>query len=89
MPSQLFPGAYPHTRLRRNRADGWTRRLVAEHRLSADDLIWPVFVIEGDAAREPVASMPGVDRLTVDLLTKAKAWCSISASARARTRSVC
>ncbi len=71
MPSQLFPGAYPHTRLRRNRADGWTRRLVAEHRLSADDLIWPVFVIEGDAAREPVASMPGVDRLTVDLLTKA------------------
>ena len=62
------PGAFPRTRLRRNRHDAWTRRLVAEHRLSADDLIWPVFVIEGTNTRVPVASMPGVDRLTTDLL---------------------
>ena len=72
-----FTGAYPRTRMRRNRADGWTRRMVAESTLSPDDLIWPVFVIEGQQTREPVASMPGVDRLTVDLLgpaaTEAKA----------------
>ncbi|NNG04306.1 MAG: porphobilinogen synthase [Inquilinus sp.] len=66
-----FAGAYPRTRMRRNRADGWTRRLVAENALTPDDLIWPVFVIEGKQSREPVASMPGVDRLTVDLLAKA------------------
>ena len=60
--------AFPRTRMRRNRIDGWTRRLVAENRLSTDDLIWPVFVIEGQNHREPVASMPGVERLTIDLL---------------------
>ena len=64
-------GAYPRVRLRRNRVDAWTRRLVAEHKLTVDDLIWPVFVREGKAAREPVASMPGVDRLSVDLLVEA------------------
>ncbi|WP_448187511.1 porphobilinogen synthase [Azospirillum sp. sgz301742] len=66
-------GAFPRTRMRRNRFDGWTRRLVAENRLSTDDLIWPVFVIEGQNRREPVASMPGVERLTIDLLTEAVA----------------
>ncbi len=64
-------GRYPTTRLRRNRREDWSRRLVAEHRLSVDDLIWPVFVQEGSKARTPVDSMPGVDRLSVDLLVEA------------------
>jgi len=58
-------GRYPTTRLRRNRREAWSRRLVAEHKLSVDDLIWPVFVQEGKSARTPVESMPGVDRLSV------------------------
>ncbi|CAO3353097.1 porphobilinogen synthase [Azospirillum palustre] len=70
MPITL-PAAFPRTRLRRNRADAWTRRLVAENTLTADDLIWPVFVIEGQNRREPVASMPGVERMTIDLLCEA------------------
>jgi porphobilinogen synthase len=64
-------GRYPTTRLRRNRQSDWSRRLVAETRLSADDLIWPVFVQEGSNARTPVGSMPGVDRLSVDLFVEA------------------
>ena len=72
MPISL-PAAFPRTRLRRNRADAWTRRLVAENTLTVDDLIWPVFVIEGENRREPVASMPGVERLTIDLLREAVA----------------
>ncbi len=61
-------GSYPTTRLRRNRADHWTRRLVAETRLTVDDLIWPIFLTEGSGVREPVASMPGVDRVSVDVV---------------------
>ena len=64
-------GRYPGTRLRRNRREEWSRRLVAETKLSVDDLIWPVFVQEGHNERTPVASMPGVDRLTVDLFVGA------------------
>ncbi len=60
--------AFPRTRLRRNRRDDWSRRMVREHRLSVDDLIWPVFVQEGQGARTPIASMPGVERLSIDLL---------------------
>ncbi len=60
-------GAYPTTRMRRNRRSDWSRRLVAETRLGVDDLIWPVFVQEGSNSRTPVNSMPGVDRLSVDL----------------------
>ena len=60
--------AYPHTRPRRMRRDEFSRRLMREHRLSADDLILPVFVREGENAREPVGSMPGVERLSIDLL---------------------
>jgi porphobilinogen synthase len=63
-------GKYPRTRLRRNRRDTWSRALVAENRLSTADLIWPVFVQEGANARTPVASMPGVARLSVDELAK-------------------
>ncbi len=58
-------GSFPTTRMRRNRRDDWTRRLVAENRLSVDDLIWPVFVHDGDAARIEVASLPGVHRLSI------------------------
>ncbi|SED94639.1 porphobilinogen synthase [Rhizobiales bacterium GAS191] len=55
-------------RMRRNRRAGWSRRLVREQTLTVDDLIWPVFVIEGKKRREAVASMPGVDRVTIDAL---------------------
>ena len=64
-------GSYPSVRLRRNRQTSWSRRLVAETVLTADDLIWPLFVIEGKGKREPVASMPGVERLSVDLIVAA------------------
>ncbi len=53
-------------RPRRNRKADWTRRLVREHVLTADDLIWPLFLVEGTRARTPVASMPSVERLSVD-----------------------
>jgi porphobilinogen synthase len=62
----MITGQFPATRLRRNRHDAWTRRLVAEHRLSVDDLIWPIFVIEGAGQTVPVSSMPGVSRVTLD-----------------------
>src|SRR6185436_18082091 len=64
-------GRYPTTRLRRNRQHDWSRRLVAETKLSVDDLIWPVFVQEGTRAFTPVASMPGVDRLSIDFFVEA------------------
>ena len=64
-------GAYPRTRLRRNRHDDWSRRLVAENIVTPADLIWPVFVQPGDGPRQPIASMPGVDRLTVAQLIDA------------------
>lgn len=68
---QLTLGSYPAIRMRRNRQAAWSRRLVAEHTLSTDDLVWPLFVIEGKDAREPVASMPGVERRSVDLIVAA------------------
>lgn len=61
---------YPHTRLRRLRYRDFSRRLTAETRLSVDDLIYPMFVIEGESRREAVASMPGIERMTVDELLK-------------------
>jgi porphobilinogen synthase len=65
--------AYPATRLRRLRRHDWTRRLVAENTLSAADLIWPIFLIDGAAKREAISSMPGVERLSVDLAVTAAA----------------
>ena len=59
---------YPAIRPRRLRRDDFTRRLVREHHLRADDLIYPVFVLEGQGRREAVPSMPGVERLSLDLL---------------------
>ena len=61
-------GQYPATRMRRNRMKAFSRRMLAEHRLSVDDLIWPLFVIEGEEKAEPVASMPGVSRHSIDRL---------------------
>ena len=64
------PG-YPASRMRRNRQAPWSRALVQENSLSASDFIWPIFVAEGNGARTPVPSMPGVDRLSVDLAVEA------------------
>jgi len=61
-------GQYPATRMRRNRMKAFSRRLVAETRLGVDDLIWPMFVIEGNDTAEPVDSMPSVMRLSIDRL---------------------
>jgi len=60
--------SFPTTRLRRNRANEFSRRLVRETTLTAADLIYPIFIVEGDKAREPVTSMPGINRLSIDLL---------------------
>ena len=57
-------------RMRRNRQHEWTRRLVREHVLTADDLIWPLFVMDGENARQPVPSMPGIERLSVDQVVR-------------------
>ncbi|MEO0730120.1 MAG: porphobilinogen synthase [Pseudomonadota bacterium] len=65
------PGAYPAVRMRRNRKSDWSRRLVSESSLTASDFIWPIFVMPGSGVAEPVPSMPGVDRLTVDLIPAA------------------
>ncbi len=58
-------------RPRRNRKAEWARRLVRENVLTADDLIWPIFLVEGEGLREPIASMPGVERLSVDEAVRA------------------
>ncbi len=60
-----------HRRMRRNRKADWTRRLVQENRLTVDDLIWPVFVVPGTNVVEPIPSMPGVNRMSVDRLVEA------------------
>ncbi|MEZ5829195.1 MAG: porphobilinogen synthase [Hyphomicrobiales bacterium] len=61
----MAPG-YPATRLRRNRRTDWSRRLTRETTLTVDDLIWPIFLVDGDGKRSPISAMPGVDRLTID-----------------------
>ena len=63
--------SFPTTRLRRNRRHDWSRRLVRENTLTPDDLIWPVFVCEGRDRAEPIAAMPGVERLSADRVAKA------------------
>ena len=64
------PG-FPATRLRRTRMQDWSRRLVRETHLGVDNLVWPLFVIEGDGARQAIDSMPGVERLSIDLAIEA------------------
>ena len=68
-PAHASAPAYPQTRMRRNRRTGWSRRLVAENVLTPADLIWPVFVHDGPRP-EPVASMPGVERLPITEVAK-------------------
>src|SRR5678815_2852552 len=61
-------GDYPSVRMRRMRRDDFSRRLMREHRVTTDDLIYPVFVLDGKERVEPVASMPGVERVSLDRL---------------------
>ena len=70
-PSPIVASAFPGTRLRRNRKANWSRRLVSENQLSPADLIWPLFITEGKGQRNAVASMPGVDRISIDLAVEA------------------
>ncbi|MCF8468077.1 MAG: porphobilinogen synthase [Sneathiella sp.] len=70
-PMKTLAPHFPRTRMRRVRKTGWSRRLAAENVLTPDDLIWPVFVHEGEDLAVNIPSMPGVKRLSVDLLTLA------------------
>jgi porphobilinogen synthase len=63
--------AFPRTRMRRTRAQAWSRALVREQSLAPSDFIWPVFVVEGSGQEQPVSSMPGVHRLSIDRLVPA------------------
>jgi porphobilinogen synthase len=69
-------GQYPEVRMRRMRRDDFSRRMMREHRLTVDDLIYPVFVLDGSNRREDVASMPGVQRLSLDLLLPVAEECA-------------
>ncbi|MDH3535657.1 MAG: porphobilinogen synthase, partial [Gammaproteobacteria bacterium] len=60
--------SYPSTRKRRMRRDDFSRRLMREHSLGADDFIYPMFVLEGERQRQAVESMPGIERVSIDLL---------------------
>jgi porphobilinogen synthase len=73
-----FRGQFPTRRMRRMRRDDFSRRLVREHRLAADDLIYPVFVLDGARREEPVASLPGVARKSIDLLFRDAERCVAS-----------
>jgi porphobilinogen synthase len=64
---------FPAVRMRRNRRTGWSRRLLAEHNLSSADLILPIIIIEGENRREPISTMPKVERLSIDLATEVAA----------------
>jgi porphobilinogen synthase len=66
----VVSGGFPGTRMRRMRRDDFSRRLMRESVLTADDFIYPVFVLEGEGRVEPVASMPGVERQSLDVLLK-------------------
>ena len=68
--SETGRGNFPRRRMRRMRRDDFSRRLMRELHLSVDDLIYPMFVLEGDGKREAVASMPGIERLSIDELLK-------------------
>jgi porphobilinogen synthase len=61
---------FPHARMRRMRKDDFSRRLMAENTLTANDLIYPMFILDGENRREPITSMPGVERVSIDLLLK-------------------
>ncbi len=67
--------SFPDVRMRRNRKSDFARRLVRETTLTLDDLIYPMFVVEGTSARQPVASMPGIERLSIDELVEDARQC--------------
>ena len=72
----MYPlGAFPNVRMRRMRRDDFSRRLMREHRLTTDDLIYPIFVIDGKTRTQAVPSMPGVKRYTIDRLLAHAAEC--------------
>ena len=60
-----------HRRMRRNRKADWTRRMVQENRLTADDLIWPIFLVPGNGIVDPIPAMPGVNRMSIDKAVEA------------------
>ena len=66
----IITGKYPNLRLRRNRKSDWTRRLVSENTLSVNDLILPLFVIEGKNKKIPIKTMPGIFRYSIDRLNQ-------------------
>ena len=66
----IITGKYPNLRLRRNRKSNWSRRLVSENTLSVNDLILPIFVIEGKNKKIPIKSMPGIFRYSIDKLNQ-------------------
>lgn len=68
-------GRFPARRMRRIRQKPFARRLVAENHVTVDDLIYPMFVIEGENIRQPIASMPGIERLSIDILVKEACEC--------------
>jgi porphobilinogen synthase len=70
-----FHAPYPHGRPRRLRRDAFTRNLVRQHAVTPNDLIYPVFVVEGEKQRQPVPSMPGVERVSLDLLLPVAEQC--------------
>ena len=80
----IVPAQFPAARMRRMRRDDFSRRLMREHRLSSDDFIYPVFVLDGPSRSEAVASMPGVERVTLDrLLPVAEEACKLGVPALA------
>ena len=77
MTKSLHRGSFPNTRMRRMRSSDFSRRLMRESQLSVNDLIYPMFVLEGKDQKETIDSMPGVERLSIDLLVaEAKELCS-------------
>ncbi len=72
----LPPGQFPASRMRRMRRDAFSRNLMREHTLTTNNLIYPVFVLDGQGRREAVASMPGVERLSIDLLLPVAEECA-------------
>lgn len=68
--SHHHTASYPFTRMRRLRRTGWLREMVAEHRVAAADLVWPVFVSEGEGLTTPIGGLPGVSRYSIDVLVQ-------------------
>ena len=66
----MITGKYPNLRLRRNRKESWTRRLIQENTLSPNDFILPIFLIDGSNKKESISTMPGVFRYTINRLSQ-------------------